>query len=61
MQEWGSSCPHKFLGSYKLEYDHSWTPADEVENREKEMAPIFAAINSAAPNIFTSVPQLTYR
>ncbi|XP_018614083.1 uncharacterized protein C1orf50 homolog [Scleropages formosus] len=36
-KEWGSSCPHKFLGGYKLQYDMSWTPLDEVEKRDSEI------------------------
>ncbi|XP_012678045.1 uncharacterized protein C1orf50 homolog [Clupea harengus] len=37
-QEWGSSCPHKFLGAYKLQYDMSWTPIDDVEKKDAEIA-----------------------
>jgi len=29
--EWGSSPPHQFEGSYRLENDMSWTPADQVD------------------------------
>jgi len=37
-QEWGASCPHEFIGAYRLEYDMSWTPIDEVEKRSEEIA-----------------------
>ena len=37
-QEWGSSCPHHFLGAYRLEYDQSWTPITEVDKRDEELA-----------------------
>ncbi|GFO32831.1 hypothetical protein PoB_005933600 [Plakobranchus ocellatus] len=37
-QEWGSSCPHHFLGAYRLEYDQSWTPVSDVGKRDKELA-----------------------
>ena len=36
-EEW-SSCPHEFLGSYKLEFDMSWTPIEQMEQRAKDMA-----------------------
>lgn len=36
-QEWGPSCPHKFLGAYKLQYDMSWTPLEDVEKRDAEI------------------------
>uniref|UniRef100_A0A3B3Q3U0 Chromosome 1 open reading frame 50 n=1 Tax=Paramormyrops kingsleyae TaxID=1676925 RepID=A0A3B3Q3U0_9TELE len=35
-KEWGSSCPHKFLGAYKLQHDMSWTPLEEVEKKDYE-------------------------
>jgi len=37
-EEWGPSCPHEFLGAYRLEYDQSWTPIASVEKRDKELA-----------------------
>merc|ERR1712087_715757 len=37
-QEWGTSCPHEFVGAFRLEYDMSWTPIDDVEKRSEEMA-----------------------
>ena len=42
--DWGNSCPHKFLGSYRLEYDHSWTPSDQVDSRNKDIEAIDKAI-----------------
>ncbi|XP_027223754.1 uncharacterized protein C1orf50 homolog isoform X1 [Penaeus vannamei] len=35
-QEWGSTCPHEFLGSYRLEHDHSWTPEHKMEARSND-------------------------
>lgn len=29
--DWGSKPPHQFNGSYRLENDMSWTPADQVD------------------------------
>lgn len=38
LQEWGASCPHEFVGAFRLEYDMSWTPIDDVEKRGEEIA-----------------------
>ncbi|XP_029908031.1 uncharacterized protein C1orf50 homolog [Myripristis murdjan] len=37
-KEWGPSCPHPFIGAYKLQHDMSWTPIDQVEKRDSEIA-----------------------
>ncbi|XP_039971806.1 uncharacterized protein C1orf50 homolog [Xiphias gladius] len=37
-KEWGPSCPHSFVGAFKLQHDMSWTPVDEVEKRDAEIA-----------------------
>ncbi|ALP52224.1 hypothetical protein Tel_03155 [Candidatus Tenderia electrophaga] len=29
--DWGGRAPHEFQGSYRLENDMSWTPADQVD------------------------------
>ena len=29
--DWGGAPPHAFVGSYRLEPDQSWTPADQIE------------------------------
>lgn len=36
-QEWGTSCPHTFLGGYRLEADMSWTPSSKVDKKDSEM------------------------
>uniref|UniRef100_A0A1B6GUK2 DUF2452 domain-containing protein n=2 Tax=Cuerna arida TaxID=1464854 RepID=A0A1B6GUK2_9HEMI len=33
-QEWGSSLPSEYIGSYRLEQDMSWTPCDEIKSSE---------------------------
>ncbi len=38
-EEWGGSPPHAFEGSYRLEVDMTWTPADEAEARDAEAQP----------------------
>uniref|UniRef100_A0A0B6Y9V5 DUF2452 domain-containing protein n=1 Tax=Arion vulgaris TaxID=1028688 RepID=A0A0B6Y9V5_9EUPU len=35
-QEWGASCPHEFLGGFRLEYDHSWTPIADLAKKDEE-------------------------
>ncbi|XP_037534484.1 uncharacterized protein C1orf50 homolog [Nematolebias whitei] len=37
-KEWGPSCPHPFLGSFKLQHDMSWTPVEDVEKRDAQVA-----------------------
>lgn len=37
-KEWGPSCPHLFVGAFKLQHDMSWTPIEEVEKRDSEIA-----------------------
>lgn len=37
-QEWGPSCPHQFIGAYKLQYDMSWTPIEDVDKKDSEIA-----------------------
>lgn len=29
-EDWGGRSPHEFLGSYRLEVDYSWTPAERA-------------------------------
>jgi len=36
-EEWGSSCPHTFLASYRLETDMSWTQASKIEQKDREL------------------------
>ncbi|XP_054271084.1 uncharacterized protein C1orf50 homolog [Macrosteles quadrilineatus] len=33
-EEWGSSLPHEHQGSYRLEHDMSWTPAEKLHSTE---------------------------
>ncbi|KAJ3602577.1 hypothetical protein NHX12_030329 [Muraenolepis orangiensis] len=37
-QEWGASCPHQFIAGYKLQHDMSWTPLDQVQKKDAEIA-----------------------
>jgi hypothetical protein len=33
--DWGGEPPHPFLGSYRLEADYSWTPADRTDSPDE--------------------------
>ena len=35
-EEWGASCPHTFLAAYKLEFDMTWTPYEDIEKNEAD-------------------------
>eukprot|EP00116_Pleurobrachia_bachei_P008145 sb/3468407/ len=37
-EEWGGTPPDEFLGSYKLEYDMTFTPLEKLEKRRAEMS-----------------------
>ncbi|XP_051786359.1 uncharacterized protein C1orf50 homolog isoform X1 [Erpetoichthys calabaricus] len=51
-KEWGSSCPHEFLGAYKLQMDMSWSPFEEIERRDAQISIIDKLLNqqSALPS-----------
>ena len=51
--EW-TSCPHECVGSYKLEFDMSWTPVEKMEERARDMAVIDKLLFEK-----TSLPALT--
>ncbi|XP_073866633.1 uncharacterized protein C1orf50 homolog isoform X3 [Macaca fascicularis] len=36
-KEWGTSCPHDFLGAYKLQHDLSWTPYEDIEKQDAKI------------------------
>lgn len=36
-QEWSGSVDQKYLGSYRLEFDLSWTPLDKMKERDEKM------------------------
>nr|XP_039253661.1 uncharacterized protein C1orf50 homolog isoform X1 [Styela clava] len=44
-EEWGNSCPHSFLGCYKLEFDMTWTAYEDLAKRESDNAMIEKLIN----------------
>ncbi|MBW2465062.1 MAG: DUF2452 domain-containing protein [Deltaproteobacteria bacterium] len=34
--DWGGAAPHQFRGTYRLEADMSWTPAEEIPSRDQK-------------------------
>lgn len=36
--EWGNKCPHEYLGTYRQEYDHSWTPLEKFKKKDEDLA-----------------------
>eukprot|EP01134_Creolimax_fragrantissima_P003293 CFRG3293T1 len=32
VEDWKNNPPHTYLGSYRLEYDSSWTPVQSIQN-----------------------------
>jgi len=45
-EEWGASCPHEHLGSWRLEYDMSWTPLADVQKKSEHLALMDKVLNS---------------
>lgn len=37
-EEWGTGCPHDFLGAYKLQHDLSWTPYEDIEKQDAKIS-----------------------
>lgn len=37
-REWRGQPPHEFIGSYRLENDMSWTPAEEADKPDETAA-----------------------
>lgn len=44
-QEW-TNCPHEFLGGFRLEFDHSWTPVENIERKNYELMVINKILDS---------------
>lgn len=66
-EDWGSCCPHKYMGCYKLEYDMSWTPEKDIAKRGADIAIIDKLLSSQAnitydpnPNFDGIIPRITY-
>jgi len=55
-KEWGPSCPHEALGSYRLEADMSWTKAEDVERRSRDIALVDQLLSAEVPAIEYVLP-----
>uniref|UniRef100_A0A8C8SAD8 Chromosome 1 open reading frame 50 n=1 Tax=Pelusios castaneus TaxID=367368 RepID=A0A8C8SAD8_9SAUR len=53
-KEWGTSCPHEFLGAYKLQHDMSWTSSENIEKRDAEISILDKLLSQQA-----ALPQCT--
>jgi len=42
--EW-RTCPHKFLGAYRLEHDRSWTKLEDIEKKDNDLQIIDKLMN----------------
>lgn len=55
-QEWGASCPHKYIAAYRLEHDMSWTPIEDLDQRSTDIAVVDKIYNA---RISASDPSIT--
>ncbi|PAA92545.1 hypothetical protein BOX15_Mlig011775g1, partial [Macrostomum lignano] len=68
-EEWGTSCPHSFLGAYRLEFDQSWTPVEKLAAKaasQKLVSEMFgsqrlAAIESGTAAATSAAPSLAQK
>lgn len=58
-QEWGNSSTQLFLGSYRLEADLSWTPADKIVEMNKSRQWAQNLMESAKKNRVLAIEQIT--
>jgi len=59
-EEWGGNPPHKFLGSYRLEADQSWTAEEKLPQRDRDLKLIegivaSSSVSSAMGDSFLSI------
>lgn len=48
-KEWGASCPHAFLGAYKLQHDLSWTPYEDIEKQDAKLDLVHTLLSQPLP------------
>ncbi|XP_033113721.1 uncharacterized protein C1orf50 homolog [Anneissia japonica] len=56
LEDWGATCPHEYLGTYRLEYDMTWTPEKDMERRSNEIGLIDKVLNMQTSIEFPSKP-----
>jgi hypothetical protein len=44
--DWGGAPPHRFLGSYRLELDQSWTPVEQLAERDQKQEDLERFLNA---------------
>ncbi len=49
-EDWGGRPPKKFCGSYRLETDMSWTPADEAAGHDDSRQLVARLLDTADPS-----------
>ncbi|XP_030242701.1 uncharacterized protein C1orf50 homolog [Drosophila navojoa] len=49
-EEWNHPADQTFKGSYRLEYDLSWTPIDKIREHDDKLKLVEQCINSASNN-----------
>ncbi|XP_032217120.1 uncharacterized protein C1orf50 homolog [Mustela erminea] len=47
-KEWGTGCPHDFLGAYKLQHDLSWTPYEDIEKHDAKINTVNKLLSQSA-------------
>ena len=58
LQEWTTSKSgpvQTYKGSYRLEHDHSWTPLEETDKKNKDMAMLAQLWSNIPTNVFKSI------
>jgi hypothetical protein len=50
-QDHGGTPPEPFLGSYRLEYDRSWTRLEDVAERDRERIDVEELLKDASPEL----------
>lgn len=58
-KEWGTGCPHDFLGAYKLQHDLSWTPYEDIEKQDAKISLMNKLLNQ--PVALPSCPEPTFQ
>jgi len=63
-KEWGTGCPHDFLGAYKLQHDLSWTLYEDIEKHDAKINIVDKLLSQPAalpPNTEPTFQGLTHR
>ncbi|KAF3821766.1 hypothetical protein GH733_009808, partial [Mirounga leonina] len=63
-KEWGTGCPHEFLGAYKLQHDLSWTLYEDIEKHDAKINVVDKLLSQPTalpPNTEPTFQGLTHR